>query len=353
MEKNKAGKKQSKITGKSFLIKFLTFLFALLFILAVLPESLFIFPFVSAHIKNRDSVNLITDSGSSGVWQESIISMNNTLKQFAAGSGDRHTGFKDDERASDAVPDDKTESYLAVLALTNGYDTDPYGLILPESNSGSFFSTALHNFYNNLAEQLEGYKSKTGQSGAELQKITDAAGKTEEQKQSSEGQTENQESNSQEQDGQAAEPQTGEDQTTEQLTGPSSQTADFSTALFSLINNARNSNGLPSLSPNTALDSIAKSRCDDMIARDYFSHVNPDGKDIQSLIEENGIIYKATGENIQYCFPPSMAGAELFFNSWMESETHRANILDPMYTKIGIALSFSADKAVSALVFLG
>jgi uncharacterized protein YkwD len=37
----------------------------------------------------------------------------------------------------------------------------------------------------------------------------------------------------------------------------------------------------------------------------------------------------------------------------MESETHRANIMDPRYTQIGIALSFNADKAIGALVFLG
>ena len=99
--------------------------------------------------------------------------------------------------------------------------------------------------------------------------------------------------------------------------------------------------------------SISKSRCDDMIARDYFSHVSPEGKDIKSFVEENGIMHKTTGENIQYCFPPSMSGPELFFNSWMDSEVHRANILNPGYSQIGIALSFNADKAIAALVFLG
>jgi len=131
------------------------------------------------------------------------------------------------------------------------------------------------------------------------------------------------------------------------------QNAGFELALLNLINDARNNSGLPHLSLNSILNSIAKSRCDDMIARNYFSHITPDGKDINSILAENGIMYKTNGENLQYCSSPSLAGAELFFNNWMESEIHRANILGPGYTQIGIALSLSADKAIAVLVFLG
>jgi uncharacterized protein YkwD len=219
---------------------------------------------------------------------------------------------------------------------------DVLGLI---ESSGSICSKALYSFYDNIAEQLKLFKNKTSQSEIETQEVAAAAGETGKQQEASEGQAESQES--------AAQEQQQNQQEAEQQAGTPGQAEDFTTVLISLINNTRNSSGLQLLSLNSTLNSIAKSRCDDMIARDYFSHVSPEGKDIKSFVDESGIIYKVTGENLQYCSPPSIAGPELFFNTWMESETHRANMLDSGYTQIGIALSFSADKAIAVLVFLG
>jgi uncharacterized protein YkwD len=219
----------------------------------------------------------------------------------------------------------------------------PDVLGLTES-SGGICSKALYSFYDNIAEQLKLFKDKTSQSEIEIQEVAAAAVETVKQQEASAGQAESQESAAQEQQNQQA---------AEEQASTSGQVDDFTTVLISLINNARNSSGLQLLSLNPTLNSIAKSRCDDMITRDYFSHVSPEGKDIKSFVDESGIMYKATGENLQYCSPPSMAGPELFFNTWMESETHRANMLDSGYTQIGIALSFSADKAIAVLVFLG
>ncbi|HEX7561398.1 MAG TPA: CAP domain-containing protein, partial [Candidatus Humimicrobiaceae bacterium] len=207
----------------------------------------------------------------------------------------------------------------------------------------------LDSFYDNIAKQLKLFKNKTGQAEIKEQKATATGGEDVKQQEADAGQTESQETASQKQQNQ----QTAGQAADGQQAGTTGQAENFTVALLSLINNARISIGLQPLSLNPTLNSIAKSRCNDMIARDYFSHVSPEGKDIKSFVEENGIMHKTTGENIQYCSPPSMSGPELFFNSWMDSEVHRANILNPGYSQIGIALSFNTDKALVALVFLG
>ncbi len=340
MEKNKTGIKHNKINIKPFLLVFPVSLLILFLMLALLPGCRLLFPRGVANIENNyNAIN-------SKVWEESVSSMNITLKQFAAGSTNRLTGFNADKIKEAMALGCGSESFL--LSLLNNYGKDSEVLGLSESGGG-ICSAVLDSFYDNIAKQLKLFKNKTGQPEINAQKAAVTGGEDVKQQEAGAGQTESLETAPQEQQNQ----QTAGQAANGQQTGTPGQAENFTEALLSLINNARISSGLQSLSLNSALNSIAKSRCDDMIARDYFSHVSPEGKNIKSFVEESGIMYKTTGENLQYCSPPSMAGPELFFNSWMDSEMHRANMLDPGYTQIGIALSFNTDKAIAALVFLG
>ena len=291
MEKDDIKSRNSKIYRKSFFKILLASLFILFFVLSSLPGCRLLFFPRTPYIEN------ITAAKSSKIWEESVSSINIGVKQPVAGPADSGEGY----RAGSSRP-----------------------------SESSICSEALNSFYDNLTEQLKLFKNKTGQSEKKAEKVTAKAAETTEQPAGQQNQPE------------AKQPASTPD-----------QNAGFELALLNLINDARNNSGLPHLSLNSILNSIAKSRCDDMIARDYFSHITPDGKDIKSILAENGIMYKTNGENLQYCSSPSLAGAELFFNNWMESEIHRANILGSEYTQIGIALSLSADKAIAALVFLG
>ena len=123
-------------------------------------------------------------------------------------------------------------------------------------------------------------------------------------------------------------------------------------AVLHLINTVRNENGLPSLGLNPSISLIARSRSIDMIQRNYFSHTTPDGKNIFSILAENGIMYAAAGENIQQAFPPSMGTPQLFLGSWMQSSSHRNNILSPLYGQAGIGISNDSNKIVAVAVFL-
>jgi uncharacterized protein YkwD len=126
----------------------------------------------------------------------------------------------------------------------------------------------------------------------------------------------------------------------------------FTLQLLNLINSVRLSNGLCQLNQNQALNPVAQSRSSDMINRDYFSHTTPDGKNIYNILQDYGIMYAAAGENLIFASPPSYASPEYFFNTWMNSDTHRANILSSLFTQIGIGIGANSDRLVAVLVFI-
>ena len=90
-----------------------------------------------------------------------------------------------------------------------------------------------------------------------------------------------------------------------------------------------------------------------MIDRNYFSHTTPEGKNIFNILQECGIAYGTAGENILYSYPLSNASPVQYFNTWMASNVHRANILGVNYSQIGIGISFNNSRVVAVLVFVG
>ncbi len=96
----------------------------------------------------------------------------------------------------------------------------------------------------------------------------------------------------------------------------------------------REKNGLNPLKESKDLDSAAYSKAKDMFAEDYWAHYSPSGKDPWSFILSSGYKFSYAGENL----------ARNFYNSadvvtaWMNSPSHRENILNPHYQDIGIAV---------------
>ena len=128
--------------------------------------------------------------------------------------------------------------------------------------------------------------------------------------------------------------------------------SDFEAAVLHLINNIRASNGLGALESNQMLTDIARSRCGDMITNSYFSHYAPDGRNIFNILGANGISYVNAGENLGQSSPASSGTPEAFANAWMESSTHKANILRSVYSRIGIGVVDGGDRRVVATVFM-
>ena len=127
---------------------------------------------------------------------------------------------------------------------------------------------------------------------------------------------------------------------------------DYEAAVLYLINTVRAENGLGALTANQALNNIARSRSTDLLNRNYFSHYTPEGKTIFNFLKENGVGYRNAGENLAHSMPASIGSPDAFMNAWMNSPSHKANILRGAYTQIGISVVDNGDRKVLTTVFI-
>jgi uncharacterized protein YkwD len=105
-------------------------------------------------------------------------------------------------------------------------------------------------------------------------------------------------------------------------------------SVLRLMNAYRAVNGLDPLTIDSRLDNVATARIDDMVERAYWAHVAPDGSKPFPLFPKYGYYYRSVGENLAKGFET----AEVLVASWMESPGHRANILNPVFQNVGIAI---------------
>ncbi len=106
------------------------------------------------------------------------------------------------------------------------------------------------------------------------------------------------------------------------------------TDVVSLVNSARKSGGFPELAVNVKLAQAASAKLDDMFAKQYFAHFSPENRSPWDFFRAQEYRYLAAGENLAMNFT-SAQGAHVAF---MQSATHRANILHPAFTEIGVAV---------------
>ncbi len=102
-----------------------------------------------------------------------------------------------------------------------------------------------------------------------------------------------------------------------------------------LTNIKRTEKGLSPLRINKTLSDAAFSKGRDMINRDYWAHVAPDGTQPWKFFNDFGYKYHFAGENLARDF----SSAESAVNAWMNSPSHRDNILNPKYKEIGIGIT--------------
>lgn len=134
---------------------------------------------------------------------------------------------------------------------------------------------------------------------------------------------------------------------------PAISLSNIENQILILLNNVRTNHGLNPLNIDEALTNIARFRSKDMIDRGYFSHYTPDGKNISHFLIANGISYRAGGENLARSYPASKGSAKNLINAWMNSESHRINMLRGAYNKIGIGVIDQNNTRIVTIVFIG
>lgn len=104
--------------------------------------------------------------------------------------------------------------------------------------------------------------------------------------------------------------------------------------LLELTNQERAKHNLPTLSYEEKLSSAAKKKAEDMFQKNYWSHYAPDGTSPWQFIISSDYQYEYAGENLAKNFMFSKGVIE----AWMNSQSHRENLLKKDYTDVGFAI---------------
>ncbi len=119
----------------------------------------------------------------------------------------------------------------------------------------------------------------------------------------------------------------------------------YGSVLVNLVNRDRSLQNLSNLKVNPLLEIAAELKVKDMAEKGYFAHNTPDGKTPWYFIDKAGYKYVYAGENLAVNFVDS----DEIHRAWMNSPTHRLNIVNPKYTEIGIATSTGIYKGREAV----
>lgn len=125
------------------------------------------------------------------------------------------------------------------------------------------------------------------------------------------------------------------------------------TAIYNKVNEERAKAGVPALTYNTVMQKYARIKSQDMGDNNYFSHEDLNGNLITTKMKNDGVSYRAWGENIAYIGGVSDANAlaNQFMTNWMNSSGHRANILSTNFSSIGVGVYKIGNKVYATQEF--
>ncbi|MCA9938975.1 MAG: CAP domain-containing protein [Anaerolineales bacterium] len=125
--------------------------------------------------------------------------------------------------------------------------------------------------------------------------------------------------------------------------------------MFALLNQARQMH-LPGwlstgqLTWQDELANIARGHSQDMLQRQYVAHVTPEGVTAAQRLDQGHIRYLACGENIGIVYGEASHGEQglheihdAFMNQPRSLSNHRGNLLNPIWTHVGIGIAYSRD----------
>ncbi len=117
--------------------------------------------------------------------------------------------------------------------------------------------------------------------------------------------------------------------------------------LLKQINQKRTANGLSTLSYSADLQASADIRAKESVQN--FSHLRPDGRGCETAVT---VDYTVTGENLIQV-TSEFATADIMMDTWMNSPTHRNNILLASFTKMAVGIYVSNGTTYVSTVFVG
>lgn len=134
--------------------------------------------------------------------------------------------------------------------------------------------------------------------------------------------------------------------TTPSIPPATSLTADEQN-MVDMVNQQRAAAGLKPLTVDLRLVAVARAKANDMQTNHYFDHTSPTYGSPWAMMQLVGLKVQWAGENIGGNV--SVSGA---MSAWMQSPGHRANILDPKFTHIGVGAAYGAPYNIYVQEFL-
>ena len=115
-------------------------------------------------------------------------------------------------------------------------------------------------------------------------------------------------------------------------------------AMVDALNVDRTTRGLVPVRVDSRLMAIARARSADMAAKNYFSHTQPDGRNVFDLISAQKITWYGAGEIIAWnnypTYETSVAAAN---NQWLDSPGHKAIVVSTSYNYVGVGLALGSN----------
>lgn len=103
--------------------------------------------------------------------------------------------------------------------------------------------------------------------------------------------------------------------------------------VLDLINQYRKQNGLEALKPLAKLQQTAKLKATDLVENGYFSHYSKQLGTPFEMLKANQVSYDIAGENLAGNITPEKA-----VESWINSKTHKENILEEKFNYTGVCV---------------
>lgn len=130
--------------------------------------------------------------------------------------------------------------------------------------------------------------------------------------------------------------------------------------MYELINSTRQQHlprwvGTAHLEWHEALAAVSRQHSADMLRRQYVAHVTPEGVTTAQRLQRYTISYAACGENIGIVYGEAAHSQQAvqdihdaFMNQPRSLTNHRGNLLNPIWTHVGIGIAYNPDGALVA-----
>ena len=140
---------------------------------------------------------------------------------------------------------------------------------------------------------------------------------------------------------------------TSQIAPPADDVETIRARALDLVNQVRQEHGLPPLALEAKLNQSAQAHANDMFTRRYHAHESPEGRTAYDrYMAAGGSKWRLVGENIMHCAgcrPPAQVGVlTRLQREWMESPTHRENILRTGFTHFGFGMVVDDERQLYA-----